>query len=110
VTVVEDLIETAAIEIARTRHRRLGSHGKTPVLSGSVSRCWHFTMLRDDEESFCPNKLWVIQGRLSSIPRFMNSKRKAMSMVKAGPALVSKAQFNERSECGAHTFGEPQIG
>ena len=22
-------------------------------------------MLRDDEESFCPNKLWVIQGRLA---------------------------------------------
>ena len=21
-------------------------------------------MLRDDEESFCPNKLWVIQGQL----------------------------------------------
>ena len=24
-------------------------------------------MLRDDEESFCPNKLWVIQGRLRNV-------------------------------------------
>ena len=24
-------------------------------------------MLRDDEESFCPNKLWVIQGQLMKV-------------------------------------------
>jgi hypothetical protein len=52
VTLIEDLIETAAVEIAGTWQRRLGSRGKTPVLSGSIPRCWHFTMLRDDEESF----------------------------------------------------------
>jgi hypothetical protein len=28
VTLIEDLIETAAVEIAGTRQRRLGSHGK----------------------------------------------------------------------------------
>src|SRR3954447_19838575 len=61
---IEDLIETAAVEIAGARHRRLESHGKTPALSRSVPRCWHFTMLRGDEESFWPNTLWVIQGRL----------------------------------------------
>jgi hypothetical protein len=64
---IEDLIETAAVEIAGARHRRLGSHGKTPVLSGSVPRCRHFTMLREDEESFNLNQLWVVQGRLRTI-------------------------------------------
>jgi len=59
---IEDLIETAAVEIAGARHRRLGSHGKTPVLSGALPSCWHFTMLRDDEESFNLNQLWVVQG------------------------------------------------
>ena len=62
---IEDLIETAAVEIAGVRQRRLGSHGKTPVLSGSVPRCRHFTMLRDDEESFTLKQLWVVQGRLA---------------------------------------------
>ena len=38
VALIEDLIETAAVEIAGARHRRLGSHGKTPVLSGSASQ------------------------------------------------------------------------
>jgi hypothetical protein len=57
VTVVEDLIEAAAVEIAGAWHRRLGSHGKTPVLSGALPRCWHFTMLREDEESFSLNQL-----------------------------------------------------
>ncbi|WP_312895235.1 hypothetical protein [Microvirga sp.] len=52
VTRIEDLIETAAVEIAGARHCQLGSHGKTPVLSGSAPRCWDFTMLRDPEESF----------------------------------------------------------
>jgi hypothetical protein len=66
VTRIEDLIETAAVEIAGARQRWLGSHGKTPVLSGSLPRCRHFTMLRDDEESFNPNKLWVVQGRLNN--------------------------------------------
>jgi hypothetical protein len=65
---IEDLVETAAVEIAGARHRRLGSHGNTPALSGSLPRNRHFTMLRDDEESFCPNKLWVIQGRLLMLP------------------------------------------
>jgi hypothetical protein len=65
---IEDLIETAAVEIAGARHRRLGSHGKTPVLSGSFPRCWHSTMLREDEESFSHNKLWVVQGRLRTLP------------------------------------------
>jgi hypothetical protein len=64
VMLIQDLIETAAVEIARARQRRLGSHGKTPVLSGALPRCWHFTMLREDEESFSRNKLWVVQGRL----------------------------------------------
>ena len=64
VTVVEDLVEAAAVEIAGARHRRLGSHGKTPVLIGSVPRCWHSTMLREGEESFYLNQLWVVQGRL----------------------------------------------
>ena len=32
---IEDLVEAAAVEIAGTRQRRLGSHGKTPGLSGS---------------------------------------------------------------------------
>jgi hypothetical protein len=36
VTRIEDLIETAAIEVAGTWNRRLGSHGKTPGLSGSA--------------------------------------------------------------------------
>jgi cytochrome oxidase Cu insertion factor (SCO1/SenC/PrrC family) len=61
---IEDLIETAAVEITGTRHRRLGSHDKTPALSGSVPRDRHFTMLREDEESFNLNQLWVVQGRL----------------------------------------------
>jgi anti-sigma factor ChrR (cupin superfamily) len=30
---IQDLIETAAVEIAGARHRRLGSHGKTPAFS-----------------------------------------------------------------------------
>jgi hypothetical protein len=64
VTLIEDLIETAAVEIAGTRHRRLGSHSKTPAFGGSVPRNRHFTMLREDEESFNLNKLWVVQGRL----------------------------------------------
>jgi hypothetical protein len=64
VTVIQDLIETAAVEIAGARHRRLGSHGKTPVLSGSLPRNRYFTMLREDEESFSLNKLWIVQGRL----------------------------------------------
>jgi hypothetical protein len=64
VTLIEDLIETAAVEIAGTRHRRLGSHGKTAAFGGSVPRCWHSTMLRDDEESFNLNQLWVVQCRL----------------------------------------------
>src|SRR5215207_7452939 len=67
VTLIQDLIETAAVEIAGARQRRLGSHGKTPVLGGSLLWNRHFTMLREDEESFCPNQLWVIQGRLSPI-------------------------------------------
>src|SRR3954451_12863665 len=64
VTLIEDLIETAAVEIAGARHRRLGSHGKTPVLSGALPKCWHSTMLREDEKSFSLNKLWVVQGQL----------------------------------------------
>ena len=64
VTVIEDLVEAAAVEVAGTRQRRLGSHGKTPVLSGALPRCWHSTMLREDEESFSLNQLWVVQGRL----------------------------------------------
>ncbi len=36
VLLIEDLIEPAAIEIVGARHRRLGPHGKIPVLSGSV--------------------------------------------------------------------------
>jgi hypothetical protein len=54
---IQDLIETAAVEIAGARHRRLGSHGKTPAFGGSVTRCWHSTMLHEDEESFSSNKL-----------------------------------------------------
>src|SRR5215203_5844456 len=38
VALIEDLVETAAVEIAGARHRRLGSHGEIPVLSGSVPR------------------------------------------------------------------------
>jgi hypothetical protein len=64
VALIQDLIETAAVEIAGARHRRLGSHSKTPVLGGSVPRNRHFTMLRGDEESFNLNQLWVVQGRL----------------------------------------------
>jgi hypothetical protein len=64
VAMIEDLIEPAAVEIAGARHRRLGSHGITPVLSGSLPRNRHFTMLREDEESFSLNQLWVVQGRL----------------------------------------------
>ncbi len=54
---IEDLIETATVEIAGDRYRRLGSHGRIPVLSRSVPSCWHFIMLRDGEESLYPNKL-----------------------------------------------------
>jgi hypothetical protein len=76
VTVVEDLIEAAAVEIARTRQRWLGSHGKTPTLSGSVPRNRHFTMLRKDKESFSLNPFWVVQGRLcSSVPLRCRSGR-----------------------------------
>jgi hypothetical protein len=57
VVLIEDLVETAAVEIAGARHRWFGSHGNTPALSGSAPRNRHFTMLRDDKESFCPNKL-----------------------------------------------------
>src|SRR5215211_6558451 len=66
VALIEDLVETAAVEIAGARHDRLGSHGKTPGLSGALPRCWHSTMLCDDEESFNLNQLWVVQGRLST--------------------------------------------
>src|SRR5215217_4686137 len=64
VTLIQDLIETAAVEIAGARQRHLGSHGKTPVLSGSAPRTWHSTMLRQDQESFNLNQLWVVQARL----------------------------------------------
>jgi hypothetical protein len=37
-------------------------------LSGSVPRNRHFTMLREDEESFNLNQLWVVQGRLVTPP------------------------------------------
>jgi hypothetical protein len=57
VAMIQDLIETAAVEIARARHRWFGSHGNTPALSGSAPRNRRLTMLRDDKESFCPNKL-----------------------------------------------------
>jgi hypothetical protein len=57
VTLIQDLIETAAVEIARARHRWFGSHGNTPALSGSAPRNRHFTMLREDKESFSRNKL-----------------------------------------------------
>ncbi len=70
VALIEDLIETAAIEIAGARQRRLGSHAKTSVLSGSLPRNRHFTMLREDQESFSRNKLWVVQGRLPTIATF----------------------------------------
>ncbi|MGF9764454.1 hypothetical protein AAII07_56100, partial [Microvirga sp. 0TCS3.31] len=30
----------------------------------------HSTMLCDDEESFSLNKLWVVQGRLLSFPKW----------------------------------------
>src|SRR5215211_7850384 len=78
-TLIEDLIETAAVEIAGARRRRLGSHDKTPALSGSVPRCWHSTMLRDDEESFNLNQLWVIQARLlpTGLPLDCGPVRKA---------------------------------
>jgi hypothetical protein len=57
VAMIQDLIETAAVEIAGARQRWFGSHGKTPTLSGSAPRNRHFTMLRGDKKSFCPNKL-----------------------------------------------------
>jgi hypothetical protein len=57
VTMIEELIETAAVEIAGARQRRLGSHGKTPAFGGSAPRCWHSTMLREDEVSFNLNQL-----------------------------------------------------
>jgi inactivated superfamily I helicase len=57
VALIEHLIEPAAVEVAGARHRRLGSHGKTPSLSGSAPRNGHFTMLREDEESFNLNQL-----------------------------------------------------
>lgn len=66
-TVVEDLNETAAIEIAGARDRRLGSRGKTPALSGSVPRRRHPTMLRKDEGSFNLDQLWVVRGRLIAL-------------------------------------------
>jgi hypothetical protein len=69
VPLIEDLIETAAVEVAGARHRRLGSHGKTPDFSGSLPRNRHSTMLREDEESFSLNQLWVVQGRLLNYVR-----------------------------------------
>ncbi len=37
---IEDLIETAAVEVAGVRHRRLGSHRKTPYVDGPrLARC-----------------------------------------------------------------------
>jgi hypothetical protein len=57
------LFEAAAVEIAGSGQRRLGSHGKTPAFGGSVPRCWHFTMLRANEETFYLNQLWVVQSR-----------------------------------------------
>src|SRR5918994_6639993 len=63
---IEDLIETAAVEIAGARQRRLGSHGNTPAFGGSAPRSRYSTMLREDKESFSFNKLWVVQGRLST--------------------------------------------
>jgi hypothetical protein len=52
VALIQDLIETAAVEIAGTGQRWLGSHGNTPAFGGSAPRNRHFTMLREDEESF----------------------------------------------------------
>jgi hypothetical protein len=68
VTLIEDLIKTAAVEIARSGQPRLGSHGKTPAFGGSAPRNRHSTMLREYEESFSLNQLWVVQGRLFTGP------------------------------------------
>jgi hypothetical protein len=67
VTVTENLIETAAVEIAGSRQSRLRSHGKTPATGGSVPKLGHSTMLCEDEKSFNLNQLWVVQGWLTNI-------------------------------------------
>src|SRR4051794_675979 len=67
VAVIEDLFEMAAVEIPGSWRSWLGSHRKTPVLSGSAFKNLHFTMLHGPEESRCSNDLCVVQGRLLTI-------------------------------------------
>ena len=92
-TVVEDLIETAAVEIAGARHRRLGSHRKTPGLSGSVPRCRHSTMLHKDKESFSLNQLWVVQDRLGIAPSHPQGRKGSLASPRYGdsPSSVKPA-------------------